>query len=287
MTAVAFVTCSALPDLEDDDRLTFAPLAARGIDVTPAVWDDPEVDWSGFDLAVLRSTWDYPSRRDEFVAWAARVPRLANAAATVTWNTDKRYLAELAAAGVDVVPTEWVAPGDTWTAPADGVWVVKPSVGAGSREIGRYETSDPEQRNRAAEHVKRLAGTGRTVMVQPYLPAVDSAGETAMMYFGGRYSHAIRKGPMLSGPAEAVSGLYLPEVITPREPSPAERAVAEAVLAALPARLAPTLYARVDLIPGPDGRPVLIELELTEPSLFLAHEPGAADRFAAAVAAAI
>ena len=283
---VALVTCAEFADLEADDRLVLAPLASHGIAAEPAVWDDPTVDWAAYDLAVLRSPWDYPARREEFLAWAARVPRLANPADVVAWNTDKRYLVDLATAGVPVVPTTWLDPGTPWTPPETGRIVLKPAVGAGSIDAGQYDCADREHRRLAADHVARLHAAGRTVMLQPYLPAVDTYGETALLFFRGAYSHAIRKGPMLAGPDLGTKGLYKPEQISAREPTPAERAVAERVLAAVPG--APDLlYARVDLIPGPDGAPVLVELELTEPSLFLALARGAADRFAAAVAATL
>lgn len=293
--AVALITCAELPELDPDDRRLVAPLAARGITAVPAVWDDPGVDWSGFDLAVLRSTWDYPPRRDEFVSWAAAVPRLANPAAVIDWNTDKRYLRALAGAGVRVVPTGWVAPHDTWRPPGDGEVVVKPAVGAGSRDCGRYRMDDPEQRRLAAGHVARLQRQDRVVMVQPYLPAVDTHGETALVFLADpqrpdlAYSHAVRKDPMLTGPDPGTTGLFRPERITARAPSTAELALARRVLAAVPGGTGRLLYARVDLMPGTDGAPVLIELELTEPSLFLdpgtSGGPEAADRFAAAIAA--
>jgi hypothetical protein len=205
---VALVTCAELPELDPDDQLLLAPLAQRGIEVTAAVWDDPAVSWSAFDLVVVRSPWDYIGRREAFVAWAERVPRLANPADVVAWNTDKRYLAELDAAGVPVVPTSWVEPGTDWVVPADGEWVIKPAVSAGSRDTGRYDVADAAQRRLAAAHVARLQSAGRLVMVQPYLPAVDSYGETALAFLGGEYSHSIRKGPMLAGPDEGVEGLY-------------------------------------------------------------------------------
>ena len=284
---VALVTCAELPDLEADDRLVLSPLAARGVGAEPAVWDDPEIDWAGYDLAVLRSPWDYVPRRNEFVAWAASVPALANPADIVEWNTDKRYLTELAASGVPVVPTAWVAPGETWSPPATGEYVIKPAVSAGSKDTGRYDLADPEHRRLAAAHVARLQTAGRLVMVQPYLAAVDTAGETALIYFAGpdglAYSHAIRKGPMLTGPDAGCDGLYKAEKIEPRTPTAAELAVAERVLAAVPGGTDRLLYARVDLIPGPEGAPLLVELELTEPSLFLGYAAGAADRLADAI----
>ncbi|MEV6816262.1 hypothetical protein AB0M52_29665, partial [Micromonospora sp. NPDC051296] len=167
---VALITCTELADLDPDDRLVLAPLAARGVIAESAVWDDPAVDWAGYDLAVLRSPWDYMSRRDEFVAWAARVPRLVNPADVVRWNTDKRYLDELSGAGVPTVPTGWVLPGEPWQPPADrGEYVIKPAVSAGSQDTGRYDLADPLHRELALAHVHRLGAAGRVTMVQPYL----------------------------------------------------------------------------------------------------------------------
>jgi hypothetical protein len=291
MTApIALVTCAEIPELEEDDQLLIEPLAALGFATEALVWDDPTVDWDRYRLAVLRSPWDYATRRDAFVAWAASVTRLANPASMVSWNTDKRYLAELGAAGVAVVPTAWVEPHHHWVPPSNGHWVIKPSISAGSLDTGRYELSIPSHREHAVAHVRRLQAAGRTVMIQPYLDAVDTYGETGLMFAGRRFSHAIRKGPMLDGPdlgpAEREAVLYRPEIISAREPSAAELALAENVLAAIPPRLGPLLYARVDLIPGPDGEPILIEVELTEPSLFLGFADGAAQRFAEAIAAA-
>jgi hypothetical protein len=283
---VALVTCADYPQLEADDQLVIPALAALGIEAVAAVWDDPAVDWASFDATVLRSPWDYATRRDEFVRWARRVPRLSNSVDIVEWNTDKRYLGELAGAGVPVAPTTFITPTDMWLPPtADGEYVIKPSISAGSKDTGRY---GPEHRDQAIAHVARLQRDRRVVMVQPYLPAVDTYGETALLYFAdpatGRlvFSHAIRKGPMLEGPDVGVEGLYKPEAISARVPSEQELAVADAVLMTLPGGL---LYARIDLIPDLDGNPVLLEVELTEPSLFFEHSPGAADRFAASIAA--
>ncbi|MDG4757065.1 hypothetical protein [Micromonospora sp. WMMD710] len=285
---VALVTCSRLTDLDPDDRLVLAPLAARDVTVEAAVWDDPDVDWSSYDLIVLRSPWDYALRRDEFVTWAASVPALVNPADVVRWNTDKRYLAELSAAGVPTVPTSWVEPGESWQPPADtGEYVIKPAVSAGSQDTGRYDLADPEHRDLAVAHVRRLSTAGRTTMVQPYLSAVDTEGETALLYLAGpaglAYSHAIRKGPMLTGPDHGPDGLYKAEEITARTARPDQLAVAERTLATVPGGTRQLLYARVDLIPGPDGDPILVELELTEPSLFLGYADGAPDRLATAI----
>ncbi|WP_433302883.1 ATP-grasp domain-containing protein [Actinoplanes sp. CA-030573] len=284
---VALVTCDLFPSLWDDDFPLRDALLARGVQAAAVRWDDPTVDWAGFDLAMLRSPWDYVPRRADFVAWAHRVPRLFNPADIVEWNTDKRYLADLAALGVPVTPTTFVAPGETWTPPAAGEWVVKPTVSAGSQDTGRYAL--PTQASLAAAHVARLTAAGRTAMIQPYLTAVDTEGETALLFFaapGGplTFSHAARKGPMLTGPDE---GKIDPgsEDISARVPTAADLAVAQKALAAVPGGPARLLYARVDVITGPSGDPLLLELELTEPSLFLRTAPGAADRLADAVVA--
>jgi hypothetical protein len=268
--------------LDPDDELVIRPLKELGFTAEPAVWDDPAVDWAAFHVAVVRSTWDYYLQRDRFLAWARSVPRLANPAGVLEWNSDKRYLRELAAAGVPTVETDWVEPGGSWIPPAhDGLVVVKPTVSGGGVDTGRY---GPGERDLAAAHVRRLVDAGRPVMIQPYLDAVDTAGETSLVYLGGAYSHSIRKGALLTGPDVGTEGLYREEDITAREPSAAERAVAERVLGALPVGRQALVYARVDLIPDGSGAPVLLELELTEPSLFLRHAPGAAERLAKAIA---
>ena len=292
MPSVALATCQEFPQLDDEDRLVIPELGALGIDAVPAVWDDVDVDWSAFDAVVLRETWDYSDRRPEFVAWLRRVSAvtlLLNPASVVEWNTDKRYLRDLDAAGVPIVPTEFLEPGadvDAWSPPAGYAdFVVKPAVSAGSRDTMRYAVDGPLDDARA--HVQRLLDDGRTVMVQPYLDAVDTEGETALLFLGGAFSHAIRKGPLLvrGVEGERVEGLFVQEQIDPREPTDDQHAVARAVVAAIPGGLDAVLYARVDLIPGPGGRPQLLELELAEPSLFLSHSAGAPARLAQAIAA--
>jgi len=278
---IALATCAELPELDEDGPALLDALKERGIDGVPAAWDDPEFAWADCDLTVIRSTWDYTGRREAFLQWADSLPRVLNQPSILRWNTDKRYLQDLSAAGLATVPTSFLEPGRAFEAPA-GEYVVKPSVSAGSRDTARFA---PCEGARAAELVLRIHAEGRTAMVQPYLGAVDEAGETALLYFGGRYSHAIRKGPLLGSGEAALdeTGLFVPEDISPREPQAAELALADAVLDGVPADRSRLLYARVDLVPGPDGEPVLLELELTEPSLFLAHGTGAAERFAAAI----
>ncbi|MBA2640569.1 MAG: hypothetical protein H0U77_11430, partial [Nocardioidaceae bacterium] len=269
--SVLLATCAEVPDGDDDERLGAAAMRALGVEVGFGVWDDPSVDWSAPDLVVVRSTWDYARRHDAFLAWADSVPRLANPAEVIAWNTDKRYLADLASAGVPVVPTSWYEPGDTPPTP-DGAVVVKPTISAGARDTRRHD--DP---GAATAHVDELLATGRSVMVQPYMAQVDALGETGIVFVAGAFSHAFRKSALLGAGTDATSALFAAEDITPQRATARQRAAAEQVLDAVGGTAARgnLLYARVDLVPGDDGTPLLLELELTEPSLFLGAEPGA------------
>jgi hypothetical protein len=284
---VALVSARAARHLDEDLAPLIAALQDADVDAAVSDWDDPGVDWASYRLALLRSTWDYAERLPQFLSWADRTAKLTtliNPPELIRWNTDKHYLAELARAGVPVVPTRFVEPGEPAAAGLEAFlteegaaeWVVKPAVGAGSRDAARYARG--EERT-ARAHLERLLDAGRSVMLQPYLDQVDLHGETALIYLSGRFSHAIRKGPLLRPSAGPTDALFADEHITPRVPAPEELRVAEHVLTALP--FPRPLYARVDLIRSADAMPCLLELELTEPSLFLAHAPDAAVRLAA------
>jgi glutathione synthase/RimK-type ligase-like ATP-grasp enzyme len=290
--SVALATCREFPDLDAEDRLLIPALDRLGIECRPAVWDDPGVDWAGFDVVVLRETWDYTGRREEFLAWCRQVEAgaaLLNPADVVAWNTDKHYLQEIERLGLSVVPTSFLEPGDdieSWQPPADGTdFVIKPAVSAGSRDTMRYATAGDTAGPLA--HLRRLLDAGRSVMVQPYLDAVDTVGETAVLFIGGEYSHAIRKGPLLVRDVEGgrVEGLFVQEQIDPREATPNELVTARAIVECIPGGFDRLLFARVDLIPDEFGAPRLLELELCEPSLFLSHSEGAPDRLAEAISA--
>ncbi len=280
---IALATGRPYADLDADLPLLLDAARRRDLPAEVAVWDDPAVDWDDYDLVVVRSCWDYVMRRDDFLTWAAGLgPKIANPAEVLRWNTDKTYLRQLADAGVPVIDTRWdVRSGDPLPDAAE--WVVKPSISAGSRDTARW--SDPAD---VYAHSEELQAAGRTVMVQPYIESVDTEGETAMLFLGGRFSHAIRKGPLLERGEGVRQDRDSREVITPRAPTAVQHEVAEQVLAALPPELGPATdlaYARVDLVTGPEG-PVLIELELTEPSLFLDHAENGADQLIEALAGA-
>jgi hypothetical protein len=285
---VALATCRELPQLDADTRRLIVPLATCGVNATPAVWDDPDVDWARFDLVVVRSCWDYARRRREFLEWAARVPRLANPAPVLAWNTDKSYLSDLAARGIPVVPTEWLRPGQAWSLPERGAWVIKPAVSLASLDTGRYQLEDPGERRLAAEHVRRLHDDGRVVMMQPYLRAIDHEGETLLVYLNGVFSHAMRKAAVLTGPDIGVDRRFQPDgglTLRRHRPTRRELAAAERVLDAVPWSRDRLLYARVDLISNGDADPILMELELTEPQLYFHDVPTATDRIAVIIEA--
>jgi len=296
---IALVTAREALPLDTDMPLLVEAFRDAGAMAQTPCWDDSSVDWSIYSAAVLRSTWDYVDRIEEFLAWCercSRQTRLVNSPEIVRWNTDKHYLVHLAHAGVPVVPTRFIEPGMDATAELSRFleggagaftvgscgsfeqFVVKPSVGAGSRDAARYRGED---RGRAEAHIARLLATGRSVMLQPYLDRVDDHGETAVIYIGGHYSHAIRKGPLLRLGDALVAGLFAPEQITQREPDAEEMRVADAAFRAC--SLEQPLYARMDLIHDQHGSPVVLELELTEPSLFLVYAPEAAGRLAEAL----
>ncbi len=275
------VTCAKLPEGDGDEHAVPAALAELGFSVSWAAWDDSSVDFGAADAVVLRATWDYSTRREEFLSWCESVPALYNSATVVRWNTDKAYLAELLDAGLPVVQTTLVEPGDEARFPKTD-FVVKPSVGAGSRGAARFAAGAD-----ASAHLAGLHADGHTALIQPYQSSVDTEGETALVFFGGIYSHAFAKAAMLGSTMDE-SGLYLAEQLAKAAPPADVRLLAEDVLDAASALLgilrAELLYARVDVVRGADGKPLLLELELAEPSLgFRQADAAAALRFASAV----
>ena len=272
---VAYVTCdNPVARFDDEREIVLGAWLGAGIEGTTLAWDDPGADWSSFDAVVVRSAWDYTERRDDFTAWARRVEqvtRLFNPASVLEWNTDKTYLRGL---GVPTVPTHWAEPGTDAELPHWEEYVVKPAISSGARDTVR--TAD---RDLAEAHVAKLVAAGRTAMVQPYVEAVEHEGELSLLYFGGEFSHAVRRHPMLTETAiDEANRARL------RDPDDDQFALAELVLNKVGERL---LYARIDLVRMPDGEPVLMELEAAEPYLFLRYELDAPDLFARVLADSI
>lgn len=295
MTAIALITAISASGHDEDLPPLLAACERAGLSVRALAWDDASVGWSRLDAALLRSPWDYTERLAEFMAWCERAAHslaLFNPLPVVRWNTDKHYLADLAALGVPVVPTEFVEPD---AEPMEALqaflakhpsaeFVVKPTVSAGARDTQRYRR---DQEFAAGNHLARLLDANRSAMLQPYLSAVDADGETALIHIDGVFSHAIRKAALLKAGDTPPLDPHAFGDIQAREPADDERQLADQVLAAATRLLkleAPLLYARVDLLRGMDGVPRLLELELTEPSLFFAQAPEAAGRLAEALA---
>ncbi|MCF8531079.1 MAG: hypothetical protein K9G12_05125 [Candidatus Nanopelagicales bacterium] len=281
---IALATCNELPDLDPDDQPLIRQFAEAGVTATPAIWSDQTVDWDQFDQVIVRNTWDYTDHLPTFLEWVnSRQSCIRNSAELITWNTNKTYLRDVSAAGIPVIDTQFISQSsDEWDIPLSGDYVVKPSVSAGSRDTLRLSSTDPQSRGVAQELLDTIVASGKSGMIQPYLDLVDTDGETALLYIGGEFSHAIRKGPLLrpdSAP-ERVHGLYLQEEITPRTPRTDQREVADRVMDYLTSRFGTPLYARIDLIDSHVGQqPLVLEIEVVEPSLFFHTSPSSLARF--------
>jgi len=284
MPKLAFATCAAFAHGHQDDLE-----AARLTGAEPRVWDDPAVDWERYDLVVVRSTWDYSAKLGRFLEWADRVGarRLRNPPELIRFNADKRYLTEL---HVPTVPTSVLEPG----APLptyEGEIVIKPNVSAGGRDTGRFPVQAREQ---ALALVADIHASGRAALVQPYLQGVDRDGEHAVVFIAGEVSHVLHKRPVLRGPGVApladfahgpAAVMLEPDLVSAASATDAQLRLARRALEQISRRFGTPLFARVDMVPGPDQSPVVIELEAIEPCLYLNLAPGAARRFAQAVQA--
>lgn len=288
---IALVTAEVSRELDEDLKILGAALERAGTQCHFVNWHD-DVDWSQYSAIFLRSPWDYHLRRDEFLGWlrrVSRVTRVFNPYEVVEWNSDKRYLGDLAAEGVPVVPTRFVASADESLVrdvldEFGNDIVVKPSISAGSHDTLRYRDASLAL-DEVVVHVARIVAAGAVAMIQPYEAGIDQRGETGMVWLNGTLSHAFRKGAILAVEPDMGNGLYAAEDIDSRTATNDEVALGERIMALLEARFgALPLYARVDVIPDAAGRPQLMELELVEPSFFLFTAPGADDRVASAFA---
>ena len=271
-------SCKELPEPD----LDAGPLedALRAIGVTSQVvgWDDPQVRWSDPQAILIRSTWNYPQHPEAFLSWLSRAAAAAsmwNPAEVVRWNVHKGYLVDLREAGLPTTPTVVVPCGSERS--LQGImhehgWsraVVKPAISAASFRTLRVD--DPN--SAAGEAHLRLLASSADVLVQAYLESVEEYGERALVWIDGELTHAVRKSPRWQGDDECVSQAV---PITAAEAALARRAI-EAVPGSL-------LYARIDMAPGPTGAPLIMELELIEPSLFFPQCPASLQRYVEGVA---
>jgi len=287
VSLIAIATCVGVdPDpsspfrgdnVDPDSPFLLAALDELGLQGELAVWDDHGVEWDRFDLTVVRSTWDYSGRRDEFLDWARKVPRLFNPFDALDYSSDKHYLADLGAAGHRIVPSFFCDVGERPVFPT-GDFVVKPCVGAGSIDAERYGADELE---RARDHVRTLHERGRDVLIQPYVASVDESGERALVFIDGAFSHAVTKRAMLNTPGPERNALFRLEQLQSAHAEEEALVFATRVLGDLEWR--DLLYARVDLVQADHGW-ALMELELVEPSLFLQFDEQAPRRLARGIA---
>jgi hypothetical protein len=279
---IALATSSNYPNLTDDDRLLLAPLAARGIQAEPAVWDDPCDPWSMCAGVVIRSCWDYHLKPKQFLRWiasleASGVP-IYNPALLLRWNTDKSYLRELEIKGVPIVPTYWPAPGapellkEKLRALDWEKAVVKPRISATAYRTQLVTSDDAATAQPLVDDLHRGPG----VMIQKFMDSIATDGEWSLIFFAGAFSHAVLKRPK-PGDFRVQNDFGG----TSRLADPPAHVLGSATRAVQ--AVDPTLYARVDGVVE-DGQFRLMELELIEPALFLAAHPAAPARFADAIA---
>lgn len=277
------MSCVQARDLDTDLPLLVDEFIALGQHVQIVDWDDPTLDWAQFDVSIVRSPWDYHERYAEFLRWIDRVSvvtHLCNSPGVLRWNTDKRYLADLIDAGIAVIPTSFLTTqADVKESSfADDV-VLKPTVSAGSNNTHRFVNDAAA----AATCADEMVAQGRVVMVQPYQLSIDEMGETGLVYFGGQFSHAFRKGAILGAQSRVANSLFVEEEISHTTAQANELLLGEVVLEYITSRFGSApLYARVDMVESADGTPTLMEVELTEPSFFLHTSHGSANRFAEA-----
>ena len=290
---VGLVTTDTFSDQDLDLPILIDALRESGLEANDPHWRDPAVEWSSYDVIIMRSPWDYMDHTAEFLDWldaVAKVTTVWNCPDLIRWNLDKHYLADLEGSGVSVVPTQFCnspeQAGVAIDAVATAQLVVKPTISAASKDTGWFDAGD----SRAKTLANTILEAGKTVMVQPFIESVAGNGESALVFFEGHFSHALRKGPLLelggrtASPAEAK--------LSRLTPTSAELDLAEVTMRAIPGIIrrrgctcdpATPLYARIDIVADEAHGPLLLEAELFEPSFFVRASPGSERRFAQAV----
>ena len=282
---IALVTTQAARGHDHDLDILTAALDAAQQKWQIVNWDDASIEWTQFSIAVLRSTWDYYARLDEFVAWVDRVSAqttLCNPAEIVRWNVDKRYLQEMSEQGIPVMATTFVSQliDITQELIAQDV-IIKPVVSAGSNNTARHRNDAVAAR----AQLDHILSNGGVAIVQPYSPTIDSVGETGLVYLGGKFSHAFGKDAVFGEAEQVHNGVHVQEVITARTANPNEHLLGDSVMKFLMKKFGVTpLYARIDMVNNIDGVPEIMEVELTEPSLYLHLDAGSPERAATALA---
>ena len=284
MPRIALATSAKYPALTEDDRLLLEPLAQQGFEAEPGVWDDRNFAWSSCNAVVIRSCWDYHLKLEEFLRWIASLQAagvtIFNSAALIRWNAKKTYLRDLEAQGTMIVPTLWSEPGTSadlraqlqelgWTKA-----VIKPRISATAYRTQVVTAENADSARGLFDELR--SGVG--VMVQKFMDSIVSEGEWSLMFFGGRFSHAVLKTPSAGDFRVQHDFGGTSRIADP------PRSVLESATRTVRS-VDPSIYARVDGVVE-DGQFLLMELELIEPALFLESHPEAALRFADAIARA-
>lgn len=271
MPKIAFATCSELPNLTENDRLLIPIFEANGYTISAEIWDNSEVDWAIYDVVLIRSTWDYYLKPEEFKNWISKFvnsrTQLINSPEIVMKNSHKFYLKELSENGIGIIPT--IFSSEKIELETLKKWekvVIKPAVSAGSHETEIFETSTLSQ-----ETFDQKLSTGDW-LIQPFLSEIQDAGEISMIFFGGKFSHAIQKVPK-SGDfrvQKQFGAKYLKF-----EPN-AELIDVAANIVEIAGK--ESIYARVDGILIKNEF-LLMEIEMIEPDLFFEHAPDGPNKF--------
>lgn len=294
MMTIALVTDAESLANDYDMPLLIEACEKAGLKAEVVRWDDEEIRWEDFRSVILRSPWSYVERLKDFISWSEKVSaitELYNPLPVIKWGLNKNYLLDLRDAGVSIVPTGVIRAGEQniTTLVSDFIdkqnsaaeIVIKPMIGAYSRGVRRFRVADSES---AASYIQEQHSQGNDVLLQPYLTSIDVSGETDLVFFNGIYSHAIRKSALLQQDGTVREPLQ--EFRKERQPTEAELYLAGSAVRAVEEifRLEnPLLYARIDLILDDNGQPVVLEMEICEPSLNLPFSSGSAKRFAEAI----
>lgn len=280
MNRIAFATWKNVPDISADDLIAAQALRARGHIVSPAVWNDPAVDWSQFEHVVVRTTWDYHHDLPGFLNWVGKLERMGirlhNPGKVLIGNTDKTYFKNIKRQNL-VPPTLFfkkVNFPEIFKKLDEMGWkdlVIKPSISGAAKNTIRTLSTELKMHTALLETIVSESH----LMIQEFIPEVQTAGECSFLFFDGEFSHAIVKHPASKDfRVQEKHGGRL-ELI---HPSKADIQVAKDLLDEVEEDL---LYARIDMIKTSKGW-LLGELELTEPELFLRVDKASGARFAEA-----
>ncbi|MRX27878.1 RimK family alpha-L-glutamate ligase [Kangiella sp. HZ709] len=274
MARVAIASCKDLPDWELDDQPFFQTLTEYGVEYEILPWDSA-VDWSQYEACLIRTTWDYQERFEEFTQWLDNVSQqttLLNSKAVMLWNSHKSYLKDLETAGITIAPSHWLMHGVEYDARSimqQHGWTegfIKPLIGANARECCRFAMT-AEGISEAQSHIDRLTPNEDLVM-QPYLKSVEEFGETSGIFFAGEFSHGTRKVPV-KGDFRVQDDYGAKDY--PYQLNDQELKLAKQALDWVNEKFGSLLYARLDFLHGEQGEVYLNEMELIEPSLFFRH----------------